>query len=94
MSFLSICSFADVELWTVEDVGEWLRSISLYQYLSSIVSNEISGLILLDLGLYDLDYLGIVILAHRKLILKAVDDLRKCKRVVAAFKVINIICAL
>ena len=94
--FLSICLFSDVESWTVEDVGEWLRSISLDQYLSSFISNEISGLILLDLGLDDLDYLGVVILAHRKLILKAVEDLRKYKRVAATatFKVINIICAL
>jgi SAM domain (Sterile alpha motif) len=70
-----------VESWTIQDVGEWLQSMSLSQYIAAFSANEISGPVLIDLGLDDLDYLGITILAHRKVILKGVEDLRKNKRV-------------
>eukprot|EP00596_Hydrurales_sp_CCMP1899_P009159 CAMPEP_0119049766 /NCGR_PEP_ID=MMETSP1177-20130426/66250_1 /TAXON_ID=2985 /ORGANISM="Ochromonas sp, Strain CCMP1899" /LENGTH=168 /DNA_ID=CAMNT_0007027377 /DNA_START=45 /DNA_END=548 /DNA_ORIENTATION=+ len=46
----------DVDSWGVLDVKEWLRSAKLGQYAPSFVSNDISGPILLDLTLDDLDY--------------------------------------
>ena len=55
--------------------------MSLGQYAPAFAANEISGLVLLDLSLDDLDYLEIKILGHRKIILKGVEDLRENKRV-------------
>lgn len=40
-----------------------------------------SGPILLDISLSDLDYMGITILGHRKIILKSIEDLRKNKKI-------------
>ena len=71
----------DVDTWMIDDVGEWLRSVNLETYAASFRINEISGQVLLDISLDDLDYMGVTILAHRKLILKGIEDLRKNKRV-------------
>lgn len=89
--FLILCSIfhvyklvqnsPDVATWAIHDVGEWLRSVNLETYAASFRINEISGQVLLDIGLDDLDYMGVTILAHRKLILKGIEDLRKNKRV-------------
>lgn len=51
------------------------------QYIEKFAENEINGLILLDITLDDLDYMGITVLGHRKVILKGAEDLRKNKRV-------------
>ena len=53
----------------------------LSQYVPIFAQNEISGPVVLDLSLEDLDYLGISILAHRKILLKAIEDIRNNKRV-------------
>lgn len=71
----------DIDSWTVNDVNEWLVSAQLSQYSASFIANEISGLVLLDLTLDDLDYMGVSILGHRKIILKSIEDLRKNKRI-------------
>eukprot|EP01038_Epipyxis_sp_PR26KG_P010028 gene10028-13484_t len=71
----------DATYWTISDVSDWLRAISLDQYSSIFSQNEINGLILLDITLDDLDYMGITILGHRKLLLKGAEELRKNKRV-------------
>lgn len=71
----------DVEQWSVSDVGEWLSSMMLQEHVGQFASNAISGPILLDVSLEDLDYMGITVLAHRKVILKGIEDLRKNKRV-------------
>ena len=62
-------------------MGEWLQSIRLDTYAASFAVNEISGQVLLDISLDDLDYMDVTILGHRKLILKGIEDLRKNKRV-------------
>jgi hypothetical protein len=64
----------------VADVSEWLRTVSLPQYVSSFAQNEISGGILLDVTLEDLDYMQITVLAHRKILLRGVEDLRRAGR--------------
>lgn len=72
----------DVMMWSCQDVAKWLNSLSLPQFADSFVANEISGAILLDVSLDDLDYMGIKVLAHRKLILKGIEDLRKNKSII------------
>ena len=53
----------------------------LEQYVDIFKQNEITGTIVLDISLEDLDYMGITVLAHRKVLLKAIEDLRQNKRV-------------
>lgn len=63
--------------WTAEDVSNWLEgTLSLPQYADVFASNEMHGAVLLDLSLADLDYMNVSVLAHRKKILKAVEELR------------------
>ena len=64
-----------VSKWSVADCGDWLISLDLAQYCKTFASNEISGRELLDLGLDDLDYMGVSVLAHRKRLLKGVSEL-------------------
>ncbi len=64
-----------VSKWSVADCGDWLVSLDLAQYRETFSSNEISGRELLDLGLDDLDYMGVSVLAHRKRLLKGVAEL-------------------
>ena len=70
----------DVKTWTSDDVYEWLTQISLNQYAGIFKANDISGSILLDISLEDLDYMEIKVLGHRKIILRGIEDLRKNKR--------------
>jgi hypothetical protein len=55
--------------------------MNLQTYISVFSQNEMSGPILLDISLSDLDYMGITILGHRKIILKSIEDLRKNKKI-------------
>lgn len=71
----------EINSWTVEDVTQWLKSVQLSQYVSQFQENEINGPILLEISLEDLDYMGVKILGHRKVLLKGIEDLRKNKRV-------------
>jgi hypothetical protein len=71
---------AEVSSWTISDVSAWLAAVQLPQYAAAFAQNEISGSILLDITLEDLDYMSVTVLGHRKTILKGVEDLRKSKR--------------
>lgn len=62
-------------------MNEWLISAQLSHYSASFIANEISGPVLLDITLDDLDYMGVSILGHRKIILKSIEDLRKNRRI-------------
>jgi hypothetical protein len=64
-----------VSKWSVADCGDWLVSLDLAQYIETFSKNEISGRELLELGLDDLDYMGVKALAHRKRLLKGVAEL-------------------
>ena len=66
-----------VSQWAVEDTTSWLAAIGLDQYAGAFRQNEISGDILLEVGLDDLDYMSIRVLAHRKLLLKGIEDLKQ-----------------
>ncbi len=65
----------DASTWSVSDVSEWLASKGLDQYVDSFRQNEISGSILIDLSLQDLDYMNVTILAHRKVLLNGIEEL-------------------
>lgn len=70
---------AEVAQWTTLDVGDWLSSLQLNQYVDSFAQNEIDGKTLVDLTLEDLDYLNVTALAHRKALFREVETLRaKC----------------
>lgn len=72
--------FADKEVsrWSVRDTLEWLDSgLGLGIHRGVFQQNEISGPILLEVGLDDLDYMNVHVLAHRKRILKGIEDLRR-----------------
>ena len=68
-------SYLGADSWSVADVCEWLASKGLDQHIGSFQQNEISGPILLDLSLQDLDYMGITVLAHRKIILNGIEEI-------------------
>lgn len=71
---------SDVSAWTVKDVSGWLEALSLPQYAPIFAQNEISGPVVLDMSLEDLDYMEITILGHRKTIIKSIEDLRINRR--------------
>lgn len=71
----------DIDQWSVADVFEWLTFAQLGEYSASFRANEITGPLLLDIALDDLDYMGVIKLGHRKIILKSIEDLRKNKRI-------------
>jgi hypothetical protein len=56
----------DIDHWSVGDVGDWLDSTLLSQYKDIFMKNQISGPILLDISLEDLDYMSVTALGHRK----------------------------
>lgn len=66
----------EVSQWSVRDTLEWLDSLALGKHRGAFEQNEISGPILLEVGLDDLDYMKVHVLAHRKLILKGIEELR------------------
>ena len=67
---------ARVESWGVAQVGGWLQDLGLPQYVEVFKVNEITGEVLVDLSLEDLDYMDIKTLGHRKTLLKAVTKLK------------------
>ena len=67
----------EVSRWGVGDTVEWLMSLGLGKHAGVFQQNEISGPILLEVGLDDLDYMDVRVLAHRKCILKGIEDLRR-----------------
>ncbi|CAM9102802.1 unnamed protein product [Scytosiphon promiscuus] len=67
----------EVSQWGVADTLEWLDSLGLGKHKDVFQQNEISGPILLEVGLDDLDYMSVRVLAHRKRLLKGIEDLRR-----------------
>lgn len=72
---LNIFFFIAPDSWNVADVGEWLSSRDLAQYVPNFKDNVIDGKVLMELSLQDLDYMGITALGHRKTILKGIEEL-------------------
>merc|ERR1712232_141634 len=67
------------ESWNMTAVLQWPSSIGLAQYRDVFRENEINGSVLLELGVDDLDYMGIRALGHRKELLKQVEKLKNVK---------------
>ncbi|GMI10080.1 hypothetical protein TrVE_jg4410 [Triparma verrucosa] len=67
----------DVKNWAMADTLSWLTSLGLTSYGNKFAENEIYGEILLELGLDDLDYMGIKVLGHRKKLLKGIEELKR-----------------
>lgn len=67
----------DVKTWRIEDVGDWLNHLGLGQYQQVFSDNQINGRVLMDFTREDLDYLQITILAHRKTLLRGINDLKQ-----------------
>lgn len=67
----------EVSRWGVGDTVEWLKTLGLGKHAGVFQQNEISGPILLEVGLDDLDYMDVRVLAHRKCILKGIEGLRR-----------------
>jgi class 3 adenylate cyclase/tetratricopeptide (TPR) repeat protein len=58
------------------DVAEWLRSLGLEQYAPAFRDNGIDMRVLPDLTAEDLKDLGIAMIGHRRMLLKAIAGLR------------------
>src|SRR6516225_10750087 len=58
------------------DVAEWLRSLGLEQYAPAFRDNGIDMRVLSDLIAEDLKDLGIGMIGHRRMLLKAIAGLR------------------
>lgn len=62
--------------WSVADVGVFLTSLGLPQYVDIFSTNEIQGEHLVDLDREDLKELGVTSLGPRKTLVKAIEELR------------------
>jgi hypothetical protein len=69
----------DINEWDMADTLTWLTSLNMQKYASKFAENEIIGAILLEIGLDDLDYMGIMVLAHRKVLLRGIEELKRGK---------------
>src|SRR5215472_3568709 len=58
-----------------EDIGDWLRRLGLERYEQAFRENEIDLRVLPELTVDDLKELGVAAIGHRRLLLKAIDDL-------------------
>jgi len=65
--------------WTPAQAQHWLGTLGqgLERYGPLFAEHEVAGATLLELGASDLDYMGIKPLAHRKALLRGVEELRE-----------------
>ena len=64
-------------LWTVSDVGEWLQSLDMTQYILTFESLKIDGSLLFEITDQDLDNdLNVKIRLHRVKLLEAIKKLK------------------
>jgi class 3 adenylate cyclase/tetratricopeptide (TPR) repeat protein len=59
----------------ITDIGEWLRSLDLEQYLDAFRDNEIDDKVLAKLTADDLKEIGVVVVGHRRRMLSAIAEL-------------------
>ncbi|CAL1533005.1 unnamed protein product [Lymnaea stagnalis] len=65
----------EIRSWTLEEVGQWLESLSLGEYRESFMSHEITGAELLNLERRDLKDLGVTKVGHLKRIQQGIKEL-------------------
>src|SRR5215831_5288915 len=73
------CSPSWHETGLVMDIAAWLRGLSLKRYAEAFRDNAIELEVLPELSEADLEKIG-VLLGHRKIMLKAIADLRPPRR--------------
>jgi hypothetical protein len=66
-----------LEIWSLEDIQQWLTDKELTQYIKSFQENDIDGENLLELNEVDLKDLGITSIGHRKLFMRHLAEARK-----------------
>lgn len=62
--------------WSTSEVGEWLDHLSLGQYKTTFLENDIEGKHLIDLSKDELKELGISKIGHRMTIDDAINKLK------------------
>ena len=60
----------------MQQVADWLGKIGLGQYAQRFAENDISFIILPDLSDQDLEKIGVASLGHRRLLLRAISELK------------------
>ena len=60
----------------MQQVADWLQKLGLGQYAQRFAENDISFVILPDLTDQDLEKMGVASLGHRRLLLRAITDLK------------------
>lgn len=65
----------DISSWSTVEVGIWLESVQLGEYIEVFANNDIRGKELLNLSRRDLKEVGMTKVGHIKRILMAVKEL-------------------
>jgi SAM domain (Sterile alpha motif) len=60
----------------MQQVADWLQKLGLGQYAQRFAENDISFVILPDLTDQDLEKIGVASLGHRRLLLRAITELK------------------
>ena len=60
----------------MQQVADWLQKLGLGQYAQRFAENDISFGILPDLTDQDLEKIGVASLGHRRLLLRAITELK------------------
>jgi hypothetical protein len=60
----------------VQEIADWLDKLGLGQYAQRFAENDISFFILPDLTDQDLEKIGVASLGHRRLLLRAIGELK------------------
>ena len=58
------------------EIADWLQKLGLGQYAQRFAENDISFVILPDLTDQDLEKIGVASLGHRRLLLRAIAELK------------------
>ena len=65
--------------WTVNDVSNWLRSMSMDEYVQTFHDNQIQGVHLTEMTKEDFKELGVLPMGHRLTMANSVAKLQKYK---------------
>src|SRR5262249_23329646 len=60
----------------MQQVSDWLKKLDLGQYAQRFAENDITFVILPDLTDQDLERIGVASLGHRRLLLRAIAELK------------------
>jgi hypothetical protein len=74
--------------WTVQQVTQWLQSISMGRFTGVFIEHEITGDLLALLSENDLMQMGIIVVGPRKHLLKELAKVKKAHRAYSRHKII------